>query len=116
MARGHVRPEVHAGCSCGSVFRCRPSLQVDHATVSRRIGALEKSLGARLFDRQTTGCMLTAAGDRLYISAEEIESMLLRALGDLSQSDVEHSGTVRVATSDGFTTLFLPHGSTNGKT
>jgi DNA-binding transcriptional LysR family regulator len=60
--------------------------------------------------------MLTAAGDRLYISAEEIESLLLRAQGDLSQSDVEHSGTVRVATPDGFTTLFLPHGSTNGKT
>jgi DNA-binding transcriptional LysR family regulator len=82
-------------------------LQVDDGTVSRRIGALEKSLGARLFDRQTTGCVLTTAGERLYISAEEIESELLRAQGDLSQSDVKHSGTVRIAAPDGFTTLFL---------
>ncbi|WP_439922536.1 LysR family transcriptional regulator [Nitrobacter sp. JJSN] len=82
-------------------------LGVDHGTVSRRIGALESSLGVRLFDRQTTGCTLTAAGERLYESAEDVEAQLLRAQGDLSQSDVELSGTVRLAAPDGFTALFL---------
>jgi DNA-binding transcriptional LysR family regulator len=82
-------------------------LRVDNGTVSRRISALEKSLGARLFDRQTTGCVLTAAGDQLYKTAEEVEARLLRAQGDLSGSDVELSGTVRIAAPDGFTTLFL---------
>jgi len=75
--------------------------------VGRRINALEKSLGVRLFDRQTTGSVLTTAGDRLYKAAEEVEAQLLRAQGDLSQSDVELSGTVRLAAPDGFTTLFL---------
>src|SRR5260370_18189867 len=82
-------------------------LGVDNATVGRRINALEKSLRVRLFDRQTTGSVLTAAGDRLYKTAEEVEAQLLRAQGDLSRSDVELSGTVRVAAPDAFTTLFL---------
>ena len=82
-------------------------LRIDNGTVGRKINALEKSLGARLFDRLTTGCVLTAAGDRLYKSAEEVEALLLRAQGDLSQSDIELSGTVRIAAPDGFSTYFL---------
>ena len=91
----------------GQFLAAARQLKIDHGTVSRRIGALEKSLGVRLFDRQSTGCVLTTAGDRLYASAEEVEAQLLRAQGDLSQSDVELSGTVRIAAPDGFTTLFL---------
>ena len=91
----------------GQFLAAARQLRVDHGTVSRRIGALETSLGVRLFDRQTTGCVLTAAGERLFESAEEVEAQLLRAQGDLSQSDVELSGTVRIAAPDGFTTLFL---------
>ena len=91
----------------GQFLAAARQLRIDHGTVSRKIGTLEKSLGVRLFDRQTTGCVLTSAGDRLYTAAEEVEAQLLRAQGDLSQSDVELSGTVRVAAPDGFTALFL---------
>lgn len=91
----------------GQFLAAARQLKIDHGTVSRKIGTLEKSLGVRLFDRQTTGCVLTSAGDRLYAAAEEVEAQLLRAQGDLSQSDVELSGTVRVAAPDGFTALFL---------
>ncbi|MBN8972531.1 MAG: LysR family transcriptional regulator [Rhizobiales bacterium] len=91
----------------GQFLAAARQLKIDHGTVSRKIGALEKSLGVRLFDRQTTGCVLTSAGDRLYAAAEEVEAQLPRAHGDLSQSDVELSGTVRVAAPDGFTALFL---------
>jgi DNA-binding transcriptional LysR family regulator len=91
----------------GQFSAAASQLRVDNGTVSRRISALEKSLRVRLFDRQTTGCALTAAGDRLYRTAEEVEAQLLRAQGDLSQSDVELSGTVRIAAPDGFSTFFL---------
>ena len=91
----------------GQFSAAASQLRLDNATVGRRINALEKSLGVRLFDRQTTGSVLTAAGDRLYKTAEEVEAQLLRAQGDLSQSDVELSGTVRIAAPDGFTTFFL---------
>src|SRR5258708_1704489 len=82
-------------------------LGVDDATVGRGINALEQSFRVRLFDRQTTGCALTAAGDRLYKTAEEVEAQLLRTQGDLSRSDVELSGNVRIAAPDGFSTFFL---------
>jgi DNA-binding transcriptional LysR family regulator len=91
----------------GQFSAAASQLRIDNGTVGRRINALEKSLGVRLFDRQTTGSVLTAAGDRLYKTAEEVEAQLLRAQGDLSQSDVELSGAVRIAAPDGFTTLFL---------
>src|ERR1700676_4128708 len=91
----------------GQFSAAASQLRLDNGTVGRRINALEKSLGVRLFDRQTTGSVLTTAGDRLYKAAEEVEAQLLRAQGDLSQSDVELSGTVRLAAPDGFTTLFL---------
>jgi DNA-binding transcriptional LysR family regulator len=91
----------------GQFSAAASQLRIDNGTVGRRINALEKSLRVRLFDRQTTGSILTAAGDRLYKAAEEVEAQLLRAQGDLSQSDVELSGTVRIAAPDGFTALFL---------
>jgi molybdenum-dependent DNA-binding transcriptional regulator ModE len=51
-------------------------LRLDHATVSRRIAALEAALGARLFERLTTGARLTSSGER-FLAAE-----LWRKLGD----------------------------------
>jgi DNA-binding transcriptional LysR family regulator len=83
------------------------SLQMDNATVGRRVIALEKSLGTRLFDRRPSGSVLTTAGESLLRPAEEMESQLIHAQRDLSQSHVSVSGTVRVAAPDGFTTYFL---------
>jgi DNA-binding transcriptional LysR family regulator len=83
------------------------SLQMDNATVGRRVIALEKSLGTRLFDRKPTGSVLTTSGELLLRSAEEVESRLLHAQRDLSQKSVAVSGTVRIAAPDGFTTYFL---------
>ncbi len=82
-------------------------LRVDHATVSRRINALEAELGAKLFERRTTGCTLTAAGDRFVVAAERIEAEMLRARADLSATDISISGTVRIGAPDGFGTMFL---------
>jgi DNA-binding transcriptional LysR family regulator len=91
----------------GQFSAAAAQLRLDTSTVARRIGALEKSLRIRLFDRRATGSVLTAAGDRLYKAAEEIEARLLRAQGDVARLDSELSGTVRLAAPDGFSTLFL---------
>jgi DNA-binding transcriptional LysR family regulator len=82
-------------------------LGVDVATVARRINALEKSLNVRLLERNRTGCVLTAAGERFYKTADEVESQISRAQCDLSRSDIEVAGTIRIAAPDGFSTLFL---------
>jgi DNA-binding transcriptional LysR family regulator len=79
-------------------------LRIDHATVSRRIAALEAALGARLFDRRTTGAKLTAAGERFLGAAEQMESAFLHAQAEIGDVDVELTGTVRIGAPDGFST------------
>ena len=49
-------------------------LGVDHATVSRRIKALEDALKTRLFDRSPGGYALTRDGEALVSMAERMES------------------------------------------
>ena len=46
----------------GQFVAAAKRLRLDHATVSRRIAALEAALGARLFERRTTGARLTSSG------------------------------------------------------
>jgi len=54
----------------GQFVAAAKRLRLDHATVSRRIAALEAALGAKLFDRRTTGAKLTSAGERFLGAAE----------------------------------------------
>jgi DNA-binding transcriptional LysR family regulator len=82
-------------------------LRVDHATVTRRITRLEDALGTKLFERRTSGCILTPAGERFLDAAERIEGDMLRVQAELSAEDVAVSGTVRIGAPDGFGTLFL---------
>jgi DNA-binding transcriptional LysR family regulator len=82
-------------------------LRLDHATVSRRVAALEAALGARLFERLTTGARLTCAGERFLAAAEEMESAFLQAQAEVSGVDVELSGDVRIGAPDGFATYYL---------
>jgi DNA-binding transcriptional LysR family regulator len=82
-------------------------LRLDHATVSRRIAALEAALGAKLFDRRTTGAKLTSAGERFLGAAEEMESAFLHAQGEISGIDLELAGDVRIGAPDGFSTYYL---------
>ena len=82
-------------------------LRLDHATASRRVAALEAALGARLFERLTTGVRLTSAGERFLAAAEEMESAFLHAQAEVSDVDVELTGEVRIAAPDGFATYYL---------
>lgn len=94
---------VRAGQFLGAARR----LGLDQATVTRRMRALEGSLGVRLFDRLTTGSVPTAAGRALLERAEHIEAEVLRLRSDLSQATDVIEGRVRVGAPDGFGTLFL---------
>ena len=82
-------------------------LKLDHATVSRRIAALEATVGAKLFDRRTTGAKLTGAGERFISAAEQMESAFLHAQGEISGVDLELTGDVRIGAPDGFSTYYL---------
>ena len=91
----------------GQFVAAAKRLRLDHATVSRRIAALEAALGAKLFDRRTTGAKLTGAGERFIGAAEQMESAFLHAQGEISGVDLELTGDVRIGAPDGFSTYYL---------
>ena len=83
-------------------------LAVDYTTVSRRINALEASLGTLLFEKsRNSGFILTAEGQRLLGYAESIESTLHLACEQVSGSGVALSGHVRMGCTEGFGTFFI---------
>jgi DNA-binding transcriptional LysR family regulator len=82
-------------------------LGADHATVSRRISALETALKAKLFERRPQGYALTEHGERLLGKAESMETQALAASSEIGGADLALSGTVRIGTPDGFGTFFL---------
>jgi molybdate transport repressor ModE-like protein len=91
----------------GQMLGAARKLNLDHATVSRRINALEQALGVKLVERRTNGCVLTATGETFLASAERIETEMLRAQAALSGADVAAGGNVRVGAPDGFGTFVL---------
>jgi len=91
----------------GQFVAAAKRLRLDHATVSRRIAALEAALGAKFFERRTTGARLTSAGELFLNAAEEMESAFLHAQGEISGVDLELTGDVRIGAPDGFSTYYL---------
>jgi len=63
-----------AVAQAGSLSGAARLLQVDHATVSRRINALESHLHSRLIDRQARACYLTELGEQILTLSRDIEN------------------------------------------
>ncbi|CAN5560767.1 LysR substrate-binding domain-containing protein [soil metagenome] len=85
-------------------------LGIDHTTVSRRLSALEREIGAVLIERSPRGIAMTPTGLALVGHAERIEAEVYSATSDIAERDAEISGTVRLATPEAFGTyLVAPH-------
>ncbi len=82
-------------------------LHIDHSTVSRHIAALETAFSVRLFDRREEGFFLTAEGERLFHSAEQMESLMMDVHSDIVGKDLQLTGTVRIGVPDGLGVGFL---------
>ncbi len=82
-------------------------LGINHATVSRRVAALESDVKSPLFRRMTSGTVLTPAGERFLIVAERMEADLIAARAELSGEEEDVSGPVRIGAPDGFGVAFL---------
>jgi DNA-binding transcriptional LysR family regulator len=91
----------------GQILGAGRRLGLNHATVSRRVAALEEALGAKLFQRLTTGTELTAAGQRFLPVAERMETDMIAARADLAGEGDEIAGAVRIGAPDGFGVAFL---------
>ncbi len=91
----------------GQILGAARRLELNHATVSRRVAALEAAIGAKLFRRLTTGSELTPAGARFLAVAERMEADMIAARAEISGEAEEVSGTVRIGAPDGFGVAWL---------
>lgn len=91
----------------GQILGAARRLELNHATVSRRVAALEHALGTKLFRRLTTGSELTIEGERFLAVAERIEADMIAARAEIAAESDEVAGTVRIGAPDGFGVAFL---------
>ncbi len=94
----------------GNVTAAAVALGVNHSTVSRRIGAFEKRLGVRLFDRMPTGYAMTPSAEAMLGDAQSVESDIVAMSRRLSAQDMRMSGTLRMTAPEGIVSIvLLPH-------
>ena len=84
----------------GTLAAAARKLGVDATTVGRRLSALERELGAKMFARTPDGLALTAAGEAMRTAALEMEEASLRGEQRALGADDKLSGLVRVATTE----------------
>ncbi|WP_341319562.1 LysR family transcriptional regulator [Paraburkholderia sp. IMGN_8] len=94
---------ARAGTLRGASLR----LDVDQATVGRRIAALEEALSATLFLRRPAMYVLTRAGEALLGPAESMEQAALSIERRIAGLDDQLAGTIRVATTDSLGKRFV---------
>ncbi len=83
-------------------------LQVDPATVGRRIGRLEETFGTPLFAKSPQGYALTDAGQRLQTHAERAEQAMQGAQDALTGTTATLAGQIRIGAPDGVANFLLP--------
>ncbi|EUC00224.1 transcriptional regulator, LysR family [Rhizobium sp. CF080] len=91
----------------GQILAASRRLGVNHATLGRRVTALEEDLRTRLLIRRTNGCELTAEGEVFFRAAERMETEMLTAQASTGRIDTAIAGTVRIGAPDGFGVSFL---------
>ncbi len=91
----------------GQILEASRRLGLNHATLSRRVSALEESLKTRLLVRRTNGCGLTEEGELFLHAAERMETEMLAVQASIGRIDTAIAGTVRIGAPDGFGVSFL---------
>jgi DNA-binding transcriptional LysR family regulator len=91
-------------CSVAGAAR---ELQVDQSTISRRLAALEDSLGAKLLIRGGREFSWTAEGRATLESAEAMEAAVAAAVRTVRKTKVEVEGGVRVSVAPAFAHVLI---------
>ncbi|MGQ4878589.1 LysR family transcriptional regulator [Billgrantia sp. LNSP4103-1] len=91
---------IQAIAVAGSLSGAGRRLGASHATVFRRLNAIERRLGVALFERSRSGYAPTPAGEDLAAVAARVEAEVLGAERRVVGRDLRLSGTIRVTTTD----------------
>ncbi|NRA86675.1 MAG: LysR family transcriptional regulator [Rhizobiales bacterium] len=89
--------EFLAVISSGSISGAARKLNVERATLSRRMSALEAKLGVRLIHRRTTKLVLTGAGQELHRRARHVVASAEEAWASVRRLDDQPRGLLRVS-------------------
>lgn len=92
----------------GSVTAAAERLHVAPSAVSRSIARLESALDTLLFERRARGMRLNSAGELLAVHAKRAWQDIERVVTDIESLRGLRTGTVRVASTEGFASEFLP--------
>lgn len=91
---------VLAVARTGSAMRAAGVLGVNQTTVLRRLDAVEAALGVAVFERSTSGQVLTRAGRLVAEAAERMEEQARRLDTALAAQRRTLTGSVRLTTSE----------------
>ena len=89
-----------AVCRAGSIRGAAKRLDVNHATVSRRINSFESSLNQRLFERSSQGYLLTKAAEEIFQEASHLEERLSSVERMVVGRDKSLTGNIRITAAD----------------
>src|SRR5438477_5865511 len=81
----------------GSLAAAARQLRSSHPTVGRKVAALERQLGTRLFARSDQGLSLTAQGRRFREHVDAMAAAALRAEAAVSATGAQARGVVKLS-------------------
>ena len=91
----------------GTIRGASDRLAVTHATVTRRVHALEEQMGAALFQRTPNGHRLTQAGQSILPLAREAQVGMLNVERRIAAFDTRLTGTVTLALPEAIATCLI---------
>lgn len=100
---------VRAIALAGNVADAAEALKMHQSTVFRRLNAIEKKLGVRLFERFPSGYVATPSGEEFCQVAARVETEIAVLDQRISGRDLRPSGTIRVTTNDVLLQLLIPY-------
>ena len=84
----------------GSLAAAARALGVNHSTVQRRITSFETLHSTTIFDRRPDGYKLTAEGQQLLETAQDVERVVWELERKIYGKDLKLEGTIRLTTTD----------------
>src|SRR4051812_39356191 len=91
---------VKAIADSRSLSGAAQALGVNHSTVFRRLGQIERQLVSRLFERGRGGYSLTSAGEEMVRLADRMGEEILAYERRVTGRDLRPSGELRITTND----------------
>jgi DNA-binding transcriptional LysR family regulator len=91
----------------GGLAAAAEALGLNHSTLSRRLAAVEETLGVVLFDRRRSGYTPTSAGAEMVALGDRVEKDVLSSARRVSGRIQGHAGDLRVTTADALLLDFL---------